>query len=82
MKWKFHVRCGVGEKIEIISKFYLSLFIGLQLKGIGDKGFDINQAKMKNPRDIELVILKNRNGATGKKITFEYYPFFNYFKEV
>lgn len=26
MKWKFHVRCGAGEKLEIISKTYLSLF--------------------------------------------------------
>lgn len=26
MRWKSHVRCGVGEKVEIISKSYLSLF--------------------------------------------------------
>ena len=26
MTWKCHVRCGAGEKIEIISKSYLSLF--------------------------------------------------------
>lgn len=25
MRWKSHVRCGAGEKIEIISKSYLSL---------------------------------------------------------
>lgn len=59
------------------------VLIGLQLRGAGDKSkeFDVNEAKQKNPREIELVILKNRNGATGKKIEFEYYPMFNYFKE-
>ena len=58
------------------------VLIGLQLKGAGAKGFDANEAKQRNPRDIELVILKNRNGATGKRICYEYYPLFNYFKEI
>lgn len=56
--------------------------IGLQLKGVGTSGFDVNTAKNKNPREVELVILKNRNGATGSKLSFQYYPMFNYFKEV
>lgn len=58
------------------------VLIGLQLKGAGSKNFNANEAKQKNPRDIELVVLKNRNGATGKTISFEYYPLFNYFKEI
>jgi len=57
------------------------VLIGLQLKGVGTDNFDANEAKNKNPRDVELVILKNRNGATGNKIAYEYYPLFNYFKE-
>ena len=57
------------------------IVIGLQLKGTGSKNFDVNEAKKKNPREIELVILKNRNGSTGDKITFNYYPLFNYFEE-
>lgn len=57
------------------------ILIGLQLKGAG-KDLDSNTAKSKNPREIELVILKNRNGATGKKVNMEYYPMFNYFKEI
>ena len=28
MRGNSHVRCGVGEKTEIISKSYLSLFVG------------------------------------------------------
>jgi replicative DNA helicase len=58
------------------------ILIGLQLKGAGSKDFDTNTAKSKNPREIELVVLKNRNGATGKKVAYEYYPMFNYFKEI
>lgn len=57
------------------------VLIGLQLKGAGKKDFDANEEKSKNPRNIELKILKNRNGATGKTVDFEYYPLFNYFKE-
>ena len=58
------------------------VLIGLQLKGSDKKDFDVDEAKSKNPREIELVILKNRNGATGGKLEYEYYPLFNYFKEV
>lgn len=57
------------------------VLIGLQLKGVGNKDFNVNEAKRKNPREVELVILKNRNGSTGNKITFKYYPLFNYFTE-
>ena len=58
------------------------VLIGLQLKGAGKKDFDANEAKKKSPREIELIILKNRNGSTGNRIEFSYYPLFNYFKEV
>lgn len=55
------------------------VLIGLQLKEAGQKGFDTNEAKKKDPREIELVILKNRNGRTGDKLEYEYYPKFNCF---
>ena len=58
------------------------VLIGLQLKGAGEKSFNVDEAKARNPRQIELVILKNRNGATGKKLDYEYYPLFNYFNEI
>lgn len=57
------------------------ILIGLQLKGAGQKDFDATEAKSKNPREIELVILKNRNGKTGDIVPFEFYPMFNYFVE-
>ena len=58
------------------------VLIGLQLKGAGSKDFKSKEAKQRNPRQVELIVLKNRNGKTGSKIDYEYYPLFNYFKEV
>lgn len=55
--------------------------IGLQLKGAGKSGFNATEEKKKDPRTIELVILKNRNAAVGDGVTLEYYPRFNYFDE-
>ncbi len=57
------------------------VLIGLQLEGVGESGFDVDKAKRENPRHIEAVILKNRNGRTGDKIGLEYYTLFNYFME-
>lgn len=58
------------------------VLLGLQLKGVEKKDFDVDKAKKKNPREIELRVLKNRNGATGEKVDFEYYTLFNFFKEL
>jgi Replicative DNA helicase len=57
------------------------IVIGLQLKGAGRKDFNPTEEKKKNPRQVELVILKNRQGKVGDKILFDYYPMFNYFDE-
>lgn len=57
------------------------VLLGLQLKGAGDKGFNAEEAKKKSPREVELKILKNRNGGTGARIEFDYFPIFNYFEE-
>lgn len=51
--------------------------IGLQFM---DKS-DINEAKQKEPRDIEAVILKQRNGPVGTKVSFSFHAKFNYFEE-
>ena len=58
------------------------VLIGLQLMGTGAKDFDVDEAKSKNPREIEAVILKNRNGRTGGKIRYNFYAMFNYFSEL
>ena len=53
------------------------VLMGLQVKNAGDP----EEEKKKNPRELELVILKNRNGKTGDEIAYKYYPLFNYFEE-
>lgn len=58
------------------------VLLGLQLEGVDAQGFDESRAKQENPRKIELVILKQRKGRIGKKIKYEYYPLFNYYKEI
>lgn len=58
------------------------VLIGLQLEGVGrQSNFELDKAKTKTPREIELIILKNRNGATNKIINYRYYQLFNYFQE-
>lgn len=54
--------------------------IGMQAAGIGGQNFDINEAKRKDPRNIELVLLKTRSTKTGESYKVNYYPAFNYFE--
>ena len=57
------------------------ILIGLQLEGTGVNGFDATTAKKQDPRSVELIILKNRNGRVGDTIYYDFYPKFNYFEE-
>ena len=57
------------------------VLLGLQLEGAGTKDFDATKEKSKMPRQIELLILKNRNGACGSTIRYYYDPRFNLFEE-
>jgi replicative DNA helicase len=41
----------------------------------------IDDAKRKDPREIELVILKNRIYKTGESVFFKYFPAFDYFTD-
>lgn len=57
------------------------VLIGLQLKGAGDKNFDVERAKKQDPRMVEAKVLKNRNGWMGTTRLFRYYPRYNLFQE-
>lgn len=57
------------------------VLIGLQFVGTGSSGFSFDEAKKKKPREIEAIILKNRDGETGAKAYFKYYAMFNMFEE-
>lgn len=41
----------------------------------------LNEAKNQVPREVELVILKNRNGKAFDQLAFKYYPNANFFEE-
>ncbi len=57
------------------------VLLGLQARGAGRSGFNIDEEKRKDPRELELKILKNRSAALGDPIRFRYYPAFSYFQE-
>lgn len=63
-------------------EYSTDVLIGLQLQGVGQTGFDVNEAKKASPRSVEAVILKNRNGATGDTLEFAYYSMFNKFLDI
>ena len=41
----------------------------------------IDEEKRKDPRELELKILKNRSAALGQPIPLRYYPAFSCFEE-
>lgn len=62
-------------------EYSADVLIGLQLAGVGTKDFDVVTAKQKSPREIEVVILKNRNGPIKKLPLMHFYPAGNLFCE-
>lgn len=61
------------------------VLLGLQFAMAGNNDFDIDKAKhgagKYGEREIQCVVLKNRYGRTGGKITYTYNPCFNHFVE-
>ena len=57
------------------------VLLGLQARGAGRQGFNIDEEKRKDPRELELKILKNRSAALGSPIPLRYYPAFSCFVE-
>ena len=57
------------------------VLLGLHLRGAGEPDFDAEAANRAFPRIMELQVLKNRTGASGDRIGFEYYPTYNFFRE-
>lgn len=69
-------------------EYSADVLLGLQLKNVENKddgktnsNFNAEVEKNKDPREVELKVLKNRRGQTGKKIDFYYYPKYNYFTD-
>lgn len=57
------------------------VLLGLQARGAGSRTFNIDEEKRKDPRELELKILKNRSAALGEPVPFRYYPAFSCFEE-
>lgn len=57
------------------------VLMGLQARGAGSRTFNIDEEKRKDPRELELKILKNRSAAIGEPIPFRYYPAFSCYTE-
>lgn len=58
------------------------VLLGLQLAGAGSKEFKQNAEKVKEPRQLQLVMLKNRNGIPYAKVGLQYYAKYNLFTEM
>ena len=64
-------------------EYSTDVLLGLQFKGMNAPKTktekDFNAEKQKQPRPMELVVLKNRNGMTGARVDLDYYSRFNCF---
>ena len=61
-------------------EYSADVLIGLEFAGAGDD-YNEKAERSKDPREIRLVILKNRNYKAWTSTTFKYHQKFNYFKE-
>lgn len=62
-------------------EYSADVLIGLEFEAAGSKEYKESEEKKKNPRQINLVVLKNRNGKAWETASFKYYQLFNYFEE-
>lgn len=63
-------------------EYYADTLLGLQYRAITNRNADpddIKKEMQQNPRNLELTVLKNRNGKSNASIHFAYYPQFNDF---
>lgn len=62
-------------------EFNSDTLIGIQLRGVGTSGFNTETAKNKEIRNVELKIIKSREGHAGAIVPLDYCAEFNYFSE-
>ena len=86
-------RMNYTEPVSLISfkesggiEYGADVVLGFQLYGTGTldgkNPIDPDEEKKKNPRRIEVKVLKNRAGLTGKTLYYNYYPEVSRFCEV
>lgn len=57
------------------------VLLGMQLTGAGEPRFDMNLAKLRTPRNLEVVLLKNRAGEPYAVLPLRYHAKFSLFVE-
>ena len=62
-------------------EYSADVLLGLEFASAGTKEYDERTEKKKDPRQIRLVVLKNRNGKAWENCSFDYFPLFNYYSE-
>lgn len=77
---------GIEYGADVLIGLELSVLKTLELGEIKKKIIEnrkiVDREKALNPRKIDLVILKNRNGEPNTSIRYEFYPKNNYFREL
>lgn len=61
-------------------EYSADVLLGLEFASAGGE-YNERDEKRKDPREIRLVVLKNRNGKAWESVNFSYYPLFNYYQE-
>lgn len=65
-------------------EYSADVLLGLQFAAChSEKGnLDVNKEKNKVPREVEVVVIKQRFGASGEAVPFKHYAAYDYFEEV
>ncbi len=61
-------------------EYSCDVLLGWQFQNAG-KDVDLEEEYKKTPREMQIVVLKNRSGERGRKLDFNYFPMFNYAEE-
>ena len=66
-------------------EYSADVILGMQYQGMertrGKNAFSLEEAKARNPRKLELTLLKMRYGQDGVRIPLEFYSGSSYFQE-
>lgn len=65
-------------------EYSTDVLLGMQFTAMQENkdNIDLDQLKAANPRKVQIKILKNRNGISGKRINFDYNAEINQFKPI
>lgn len=62
-------------------EYSADVILGMQLRAVGSRDFDLNREKSRTPRELELIVLKQRYGRSGDALPLRYYPANDCFEE-